>query len=105
MYVLNIPVYRAIIIHLDHSLSFKLCTSYESLLITLSYFLTTEIEFLEIDKADTTAPTLSFSTETTTSWMKEAGMDADIRSYARGSLLRRDEYFFRIWYYARQLFK
>ncbi|PSN52174.1 Titin [Blattella germanica] len=55
--------------------------------------------------AETTAPTLSFSTETTTSWMKEAGMDADIHSYARGSLLRRDEYFFRIWYYARQLFK
>ncbi|KAJ4429601.1 hypothetical protein ANN_21787, partial [Periplaneta americana] len=61
--------------------------------------------YMEIDKAETTAPTLSFSTETTTSWMKEAGMDADIRSYARGSLLRRDEYFFRIWYYARQLFK
>jgi len=65
----------------------------------------TEIELLEVDKADTTAPTLSFSTETTTSWLKEAGMDADIHSYARGSLLRRDEYFFRIWYYARQLFK
>lgn len=65
----------------------------------------TEVDQLELDKLETTAPTLSFSTETTTSWMKEAGMDADIRSYARGSLLRRDEYFFRIWYYARQLFK
>ena len=77
----------------------------ECALTTFPYFLTTEIELLEVDKADTTAPTLSFSTETTTSWLKEAGMDADIRSYARGSLLRRDEYFFRIWYYARQLFK
>lgn len=50
-------------------------------------------------------PSLSFSTETTTSWMREAGMDADIRFYAKGSLLRRSEYFFRIWYYAKQLFQ
>ena len=66
----------------------------------------TELELLEAERAaDFTAPTLSFSTETTTSWLKEANMDADIHSYARGSLLRKDEYFFRIWYYARQLFK
>ncbi|KAJ8898143.1 hypothetical protein PR048_003503 [Dryococelus australis] len=65
----------------------------------------TEMEPVEMDKLDTTAPTLSFSTETTTSWMREANMDADIHSYARGCLLKRDEYFFRIWYYARQLFK
>ncbi|CAG2061870.1 unnamed protein product [Timema podura] len=65
----------------------------------------TDMEQQEVEKMDTTAPTLSFSTETTTSWMREAGMDADIHSYARGCLLRRDEYFFRIWYYARQLFK
>nr|CAD7257406.1 unnamed protein product [Timema shepardi] len=65
----------------------------------------TDMEQQEVEKMDTTAPTLSFSTETTTSWMREAGMDADIHSYARGALLRRDEYFFRIWYYARQLFK
>jgi len=50
-------------------------------------------------------PSLSFSTETTTSWMREAGMDADIHFYAKGSLLRRSEYFFRIWYYAKHLFK
>nr|CAD7423859.1 unnamed protein product [Timema monikensis] len=68
-------------------------------------FVCTDMEQQEVEKMDTTAPTLSFSTETTTSWMREAGMDADIRSYARGCLLRRDEYFFRIWYYARQLFK
>lgn len=50
-----------------------------------------------------TEPT-SFS-QTTTSWLRDHNMDADIRSYARGSLLRRDEYFFRIWHYAKQLFK
>ena len=48
---------------------------------------------------------MSFSTETPSSWMRENSMDADIRSYAKCSLLRRDEYFFRIWYYSRQLFK
>lgn len=48
---------------------------------------------------------LSFSTETMSSWMREAGMDADIESYSSSSLLRRDEYFFRIWFYSRQLFK
>ncbi|CAF4749840.1 unnamed protein product [Pieris macdunnoughi] len=52
---------------------------------------------------EATEPT-SFS-QTTTSWLRDHNMDADIRSYARGSLLRRDEYFFRIWYYAKQLFK
>ncbi|XP_026742306.1 titin-like isoform X13 [Trichoplusia ni] len=56
------------------------------------------------EQTEMTEPT-SFSTQTTTSWMREHNMDADIRSYARGSLLRRDEYFFRIWHYAKQLFK
>lgn len=60
----------------------------------------TDIEETIMDK-----PSMSISTETTTSWMKEAGMDADIHTYASGSLLKRNEYFFRIWYYARQLFK
>ncbi|XP_045510204.1 titin-like [Colias croceus] len=55
------------------------------------------------EMTEATEPT-SFS-QTTTSWLREHNMDADIRSYARGSLLRRDEYFFRIWYYAKQLFK
>jgi hypothetical protein len=32
-------------------------------------------------------------------------MDADIQSYTKSSILRRDEYFFRIWYYASKLFK
>lgn len=48
---------------------------------------------------------MSLSTETLSSWMREANVDADIRFYSRSSLLRRDEYFFRVWYYSRQLFK
>ncbi|VVC94321.1 unnamed protein product, partial [Leptidea sinapis] len=56
------------------------------------------------EQTEMTEPT-SFSTQTTTSWLRDHNMDADIESYASGSLLRRDEYFFRIWYYAKQLFK
>ncbi len=42
-------------------------------------------------------PSLSFSTtETLSSWMREANMDADIQSYTKSSILRRDEYFFRL---------
>ena len=41
----------------------------------------------------------------TSSWMREANMDADIKSYTTSSVLRRDEYFFRIWYYAKKIFK
>ena len=48
---------------------------------------------------------LSLSTETMSSWMRDANVDADIHFYSRSSLLRRDEYFFRVWYYSRQLFK
>ena len=50
-------------------------------------------------------PSLSFSTTERSSWMLEAGMGADIKSYTESSLLRRDEYFFRIWYYAKKIFK
>jgi hypothetical protein len=43
-------------------------------------------------------PSLTFSnTETLSSWMREANMDAEIHSYTKSSVLRRDEYFFRIW--------
>jgi len=50
-------------------------------------------------------PSLSFSTtETLSSWMREANVDADIQSYTKSTVLRRDEYFFRIWYYASKLF-
>lgn len=37
--------------------------------------------------------------------MREHNMDADISSYARAKLLRKDEYFFRVWYYAKNLFR
>ena len=51
----------------------------------------------ERSKHDDT-PSLSFSTtETLSSWMREANVDADISSYTKSSVLRRDEYFFRIW--------
>ena len=54
-------------------------------------------EMEEQMKADD-APSLSFSTtETLSSWMREASMDADIQCYTKTSVLRRDEYFFRIW--------
>ncbi|KAL1117086.1 hypothetical protein AAG570_004414, partial [Ranatra chinensis] len=64
-----------------------------------------ELDVEDQSGIDKETPSLSFTTTTTQSWMREAGMDADIRSYARSSLLRRSEYFFRIWYYARHLFK
>lgn len=48
---------------------------------------------------------ISFSTENTSSWLREHNMDADIHSYARARLLRQDEYFFRIWHYAKKLFE
>nr|XP_031826010.1 titin-like isoform X2 [Nomia melanderi] len=48
---------------------------------------------------------VSFSTENTSSWLREHNMDADIHSYARARLLRKDEYFFRIWHYAKKLFE
>eukprot|EP00095_Tigriopus_kingsejongensis_P003097 snap_masked-scaffold1025_size69488-processed-gene-0.4 protein:Tk03097 transcript:snap_masked-scaffold1025_size69488-processed-gene-0.4-mRNA-1 annotation:"hypothetical protein D910_05908" len=63
----------------------------------------TEEELQAESKRDET-PSLSFTTETS-SWMREANMDADIKSYTTSSVLRRDEYFFRIWYYAKKIFK
>lgn len=55
-------------------------------------------------RSQMTEPT-GFSTENTSSWMHDHNMDADISSYARAKLLRRDEYFFKIWHYAKKLFK
>ena len=64
-----------------------------------------EEEAEEERKHDET-PSLSFSTtETLSSWMREANVDADIQSYTKSTVLRRDEYFFRIWYYASKLFE
>lgn len=51
-----------------------------------------------------TEPT-GWSTENTSSWMREHNMDADISTYARAKLLQRDEYFFKIWHHAKKLFK
>ena len=42
-------------------------------------------------------PRTEMSSCNTSSWLRDHHMDADIHSYARGKLLRRDEYFFRIW--------
>lgn len=55
-------------------------------------------------RSQMTEPT-GWSTENTSSWMREHNMDADISSYARAKLLRRDEYFFKVWHYAKKLFK
>ncbi|KAK8746935.1 hypothetical protein OTU49_016904 [Cherax quadricarinatus] len=54
-------------------------------------------DFTELPEDDN-APSLSYSTTETLSWMREAGMDADIYSYARGRLLNKDEYFFKVWH-------
>ena len=48
---------------------------------------------------------LSFTTSETSSWMREAGVEANVESYTRHSLLRRREYFFKLWFYADKLFK
>ncbi|XP_011861803.1 PREDICTED: titin-like isoform X2 [Vollenhovia emeryi] len=56
-----------------------------------------------VDKGETAS--VSFSTENTSSWLREHNMDADIHSYARARLLGKDEYFFRIWHYAKKLFE
>uniref|UniRef100_A0A182P3R5 Titin n=1 Tax=Anopheles epiroticus TaxID=199890 RepID=A0A182P3R5_9DIPT len=41
----------------------------------------------------------------TSSWLREHNMTADINSYARHKLLRRSEYFFKLWVNAKNLFK
>lgn len=64
----------------------------------------TEEEVQAENRRDET-PSLSFSTTETSSWMREANVNADIKSYTNSSVLRRDEYFFRIWYYAKKIFK
>uniref|UniRef100_A0A1Y1MXQ4 Fibronectin type-III domain-containing protein n=1 Tax=Photinus pyralis TaxID=7054 RepID=A0A1Y1MXQ4_PHOPY len=58
-------------------------------------------EFKEVTDREPT----SYSTETTTSWLRDNSMDADIHSYSRGKLLQKNEYFFKIWCFAEDLFK
>lgn len=45
------------------------------------------------------------SATNTSSWLREHNMTADIHSYARHTLLRRREYFFKLWANAKGLFK
>lgn len=45
------------------------------------------------------------SATNTSSWLREHNMTADIHSYARHTLLRRREYFFKLWVNAKNLFK
>lgn len=63
-----------------------------------------EHDFADEPHTERTEPT-GYSTENTSSWMREHNMDADISSYARAKLLRKDEYFFRVWHYAKNLFR
>ncbi|XP_054168359.1 titin-like isoform X2 [Oppia nitens] len=58
---------------------------------------------VEVERADT--PSLSFTTTETSSWMREAGVEANITSYTRHRLLHRREYFFKLWVNADKLFK
>jgi hypothetical protein len=62
---------------------------------------------LGVDAADEprSQMTTGWSTENTSSWMREHNMDADISTYAKAKLLRRDEYFFKIYHHAKKLFK
>jgi Fibronectin type III domain len=61
---------------------------------------------LGVDAADEPRSQMTgWSTENTSSWMREHNMDADISTYAKAKLLRRDEYFFKIWHHAKKLFK
>lgn len=58
-----------------------------------------------IDDGEPKTDRTGFSTENTSSWLREHHMDADIKSYARAKLLRKDEYFFRIFHTNPKLFK
>jgi len=60
-------------------------------------------ESADAEDHDRDTPSISYST-TSTSWMRDAGVDADITSYAKCRLINRDEYFFRIWYFSKDLF-
>lgn len=58
------------------------------------------------DTHDETTRDFSEPTATnTSSWLREHNMTADIHSYARHKLLRRGEYFFKLWFNAKNLFK
>ena len=71
--------------------------SYNDVISDLSFSADYNEEEAEAEAKHDDTPSLSFSTtETLSSWMREANMDADIQSYTKSSILRRDEYFFRL---------
>ncbi|KAH7637606.1 hypothetical protein HUG17_8710 [Dermatophagoides farinae] len=62
-----------------------------------------EAEREHLERDDTLS--LSFTTSETTSWMREANVEARVESYTVHSLLKRKEYFFSLWVNADKLFK
>lgn len=48
---------------------------------------------------------MSCTTETTSSWIREANVEPLLHSYTKHVLVSRNEYFFRLWHYADTLFK
>lgn len=69
-------------------------------------FIRSMFSILGVDAADEPRSQMTgWSTENTSSWMREHNMDADISTYAKAKLLRRDEYFFKIYHHAKKLFK
>ncbi|CAG2170584.1 unnamed protein product [Oppiella nova] len=58
----------------------------------------------EVERPDT--PSLSFTTtETSSSWMREANVEPLVSSYTRHTLIQRREYFFKLWFHSDTLFK
>ncbi|KAK8788814.1 hypothetical protein V5799_021408 [Amblyomma americanum] len=47
----------------------------------------------------------SYTTQTTSSWIREANVEPLLHSYTKHVLVSRNEYFFRLWHYADTLFK
>ncbi|KFM78022.1 Titin, partial [Stegodyphus mimosarum] len=63
--------------------------------------------FKESEKLDIDEKTISvsYSTETSSSWIREANVEPLLRSYTKHVLAGRNEYFFRVWHLAETLFK
>lgn len=77
------------------------------ILINLTFYHTDYYDESDVEESVMESkPSLTQTSETcTTSWLRENNMDADITSYSNAALLKRSEYFFRVWYYAKSLFK
>lgn len=56
------------------------------------------IQYFERTEQERDQTSQTFST-TSTSWMREAGVDPVVRSYVKHKLVGRNEYFFKIWHY------